>query len=77
MVVDSPVSESPNVVNYTISENQKVDFSVSENQNADDSTMSTSQNQNAEDTGIKLKGKFMTIEKLIHTLSSEKATYFY
>ena len=58
-----------------ISENQNVDFSVSENQNADDSTMPTSQNQNAEDTGIKLKGKFMTTEKLIHTLTSEKTTH--
>lgn len=70
------MSESPNVVKYTISENQNDNFSVSENQNADDS-MPTSQNQNAEDTGIKLKGKFMTTEKkkLIHTLTSEKATH--
>jgi hypothetical protein len=69
------VSESSNVVNYTISENQNVDFSVSENQNADDSTTPNIQNQNVEDTGVKLNGKFMTTEKNILALTSEKTTH--
>ena len=47
-------------------------FSVSENQNADDSTIPTSQNQNVEDTGVKLNGKFMTTEKIIHALNFRK-----
>ena len=58
-VVDSPVSESPNVVNYTISENQKVDFSVSENKNADDSMMSYQSKS-------KCRGHWYKIKREIH-----------